>query len=642
MGRKDFLELVQDVANSIQRDPMKLLFAKNSVNGAKTFQELFTFIWNLEEAHQHLSVDLVLSTKCDKTANENRQIGNDHYKKRDLQTACWHYNLAIINAPHPFIKKPGMETMGAYGIACEGAGEGNYRSLAVGFSNRSAVLYEFKMYKECIQDIDLAFMHGFPKELSAKLIERKEKCLAFLKEKAAGSVKPYLKRASADDLPAHLLSTTTKDPSSKNRFEISKKIKLIEIPGRGKSFITTEYIKPGELIGIEEAYSLEVDHDKRHLYCYYCLMSCIYLLPCPGCTEVVFCSKECRTKSLASEHWLECKIQPTLVALDLARRFLAIKLLRVSTYSEFNDLLEILRREESEYNQQLATNAPISWKISSDFRAVYHLCTNKIHSSFEFLFMQCQISFLLIKLLMKTERYFVDEEGHPIEPTRSAVIKTGSVVLANAIKLHFNPYQVYDVKLKVPVASGMFPALSFINHSCYPNMRHYTLGRDLVMRAIRPIEAGQELTICYTEEFHKLSTLKRSKVLEKYHFTCFCEACSQDWPLHDNLPTLRFKCLACKTTLPGKLGLCTKCRNSGKYRTPEIAYQHRKEIDDSLRTLKDVAALQTYIYKEKKFPRSGYSFICTNIEDMTKHIQMPCQHMLLLQDMLFKCFEDGL
>ncbi|XP_066940518.1 SET and MYND domain-containing protein 4-like [Macrobrachium rosenbergii] len=640
MAEATFIDLVQKVAVDIQGDPLKLLLAKSKVHGLKSFQDLFSYIWSLEESHTHLSPKLVLSEKSDKKANMHRQTGNAHFGRRDLQQALTCYNMSIINSPHPVIKRPSKEakdTSDTYDVS----EQGKFKSLAVGYSNRSAVLYDLGMYKYCIEDINMAFMYGYPKEFGTKLIERKEKCLAYLKEKETGSAKPSSQKTSTDDIAEYLAFLSVSEPFIKSRVNMSKKVRICNVPRKGKGLVASGYLRPGEIIGIEAAYCLGIDPDKRYLYCSYCVKRCVFLLPCPGCTEVVFCGEECRSKCLAGDHWLECKILPTLMALDLTKRNLAIKMLKICNYSEFCDLIENLRKEEYLYNQHLATNAPMNFKISSDFRAVYHLCTNKDRSSFEFLFLQCQISFVLMKLLLQSERFFVDKNGDPIVPDQNAILRTGAVLLANAIKLHFNPYQIFDVKLREPVASGVFPALSFINHSCYPNMRHYTIGRDLIMRAIRPVAVGEELTIAYTEEFHKQARENRHKLCEKYHFTCSCEACVKEWPLHPRIPTMRFKCLSCKALLPGSLRLCSKCQRASENKGAEVTRRYKREVDDVIKSTFEASSLETFMCRDKKFPKRAFPFLCDAIELIYKHVEMPSQHIIFLQDMLFKCFEDG-
>lgn len=61
-----------------------------------------------------------------------------------------------------------------------------------------------------------------------------------------------------------------------------------------------------------------------------------------------------------------------------------------------------------------------------------------------------------------------------------------------------------------------------MNHSCDPNVVTVFEGSRLSVRSLRPIEAGEELVQCYTDETCDV-LLRRKKLLEQYHFLCQCE-----------------------------------------------------------------------------------------------------------------------
>ena len=75
-----------------------------------------------------------------------------------------------------------------------------------------------------------------------------------------------------------------------------------------------------------------------------------------------------------------------------------------------------------------------------------------------------------------------------------------------------------------------------MNHDCMPNA--CPTGDDgIVVRAVRPIKKGQEITISYIDSVPHLcfaTAAKRQEVLMKhYRFTCDCQACkNQVWSLN--------------------------------------------------------------------------------------------------------------
>ena len=56
-----------------------------------------------------------------------------------------------------------------------------FQELALGYANRSAVLFQMKEYQLCIRDITRAFNYSYPNNLMYKLFERKARCQRALK-----------------------------------------------------------------------------------------------------------------------------------------------------------------------------------------------------------------------------------------------------------------------------------------------------------------------------------------------------------------------------------------------------------------------------------------------------------------------------
>ncbi|CAO2649963.1 Nn.00g012550.m01.CDS01 [Neocucurbitaria sp. VM-36] len=74
---------------------------------------------------------------------------------------------------------------------------------------------------------------------------------------------------------------------------------------------------------------------------------------------------------------------------------------------------------------------------------------------------------------------------------------------------------------------GCWPAASYFNHSCSPNIEKKRAGRAWEFRAGRDIEKGEELCITYLSgEERKLSRGKRMLTLKQnWGFECGCERC---------------------------------------------------------------------------------------------------------------------
>ena len=79
-------------------------------------------------------------------------------------------------------------------------------------------------------------------------------------------------------------------------------------------------------------------------------------------------------------------------------------------------------------------------------------------------------------------------------------------------------------------AIGLFRAARLIEHACVPNARlDLKQPGSLSLYALRPIRAGEPVTICYharqREWFAQPAPLRRAMVLRKLGFECCCDAC---------------------------------------------------------------------------------------------------------------------
>lgn len=81
----------------------------------------------------------------------------------------------------------------------------------------------------------------------------------------------------------------------------------------------------------------------------------------------------------------------------------------------------------------------------------------------------------------------------------------------------------YDRNLSY--AFGVFPSMSYFNHSCAPNIAVIQTNTALKMLALRDIDAGEEVAISYIETDRP--KLARRKCLQaEYNFTCCCPRCN--------------------------------------------------------------------------------------------------------------------
>lgn len=72
----------------------------------------------------------------------------------------------------------------------------------------------------------------------------------------------------------------------------------------------------------------------------------------------------------------------------------------------------------------------------------------------------------------------------------------------------------------------------------------------MILRAIKPIRKGEVIYENYGPLYTTHEILDRQVQLsQRYWFTCFCQPCSESWPLYVNMDDqmLRFPCKKCKS-----------------------------------------------------------------------------------------------
>ena len=79
-----------------------------------------------------------------------------------------------------------------------------------------------------------------------------------------------------------------------------------------------------------------------------------------------------------------------------------------------------------------------------------------------------------------------------------------------------NAHTVCDEELR-PIGIGVYPRAATTNHSCAPNCAQTFAGKRLVLRALRDVAAGEEITISYVDVCATRRT-RRAQLARQYHF----------------------------------------------------------------------------------------------------------------------------
>lgn len=170
--------------------------------------------------------------------------GNELYRSGDFRDALVFYNRSLC-----------------YAVSSQ--------SKSLAYANRSAVFYEVKKHKLCLDNISLAQDHGYPVDKMSKLTERKQRCKEIIKKGSDNS----------NIGPCNFFKLSY--PANKKIPFIVDCLELKVDSKYGQHIITTRDLKPGDIISIEEPFIKHANGTNRFERCYNCFKTnFLSLLPC--------------------------------------------------------------------------------------------------------------------------------------------------------------------------------------------------------------------------------------------------------------------------------------------------------------------------------------------------------------------------
>ncbi|KAG7163084.1 SET and MYND domain-containing protein 4-like isoform X1 [Homarus americanus] len=545
-----------------------------------TTEEAFSFLWGLEEAHQVLTTVFHSSGKSENHAAAYRGQGDIAYMQHHLDEALKFYNLAISSAPHP-----GAEgRTPAHGSDTEenvnSFSSGEYKELAQAYEARSVVLYAMKQYGKCSNDVDLAFHFGCSRPSFKKLLDMKTKCQKFTSAGKQGTAKAFLDSnelsfAYETPKPPTLAKPNPAMPS------LSSAVELAFTQCQGRHLLAKHDINPGEVVAVDEGYLSLVIPDQCKSYCTVCLTRCLAPLPCPSCNLVIFCSEECRTQGLSGYHWQECPVLPILTSnqSEIGITFKVLYRLMIKTsHAKVKEMIPLLQCEAKDKSPETLGFHKEGIYDVGDYRSVYHFVKKKKKQDVMDIIEHYIFAFIITKCLQQSGRYFINDNGETFTPSHEDLILTGSTV-SHHLNCKLNNWDINiskinldnceDVSLEL-LGTGIYPAVSLLNHSCNPTCAAFYYGKTIVIRALKYIPAGTPITLNYLLIMKNVNVKIRWRVLrEAFNFTCTCEACENNWPTQEELPPILFlKCVKCNKAINLQTRKCLECQLN--YDEPEL------------------------------------------------------------------------
>ena len=225
----------------------------------------------------------------------------------------------------------------------------NSEQLALGYGNRSALLHHLKMFEETIIDVDRALKIienlTLPADkkskfhnLKSKLLCRKVDCLLILGNSDINEIieeaKECVSKVTNNNVKKELTEILQKTREERHDFTkkylfngdknetlaipqivpnpevptASNKIVLKHSQKYGRHFIANEDIFTGEILFIEDFYTVTPKTEQSYIICSLCLKIAWTGVPCDECPCVFYCSEKCKTEAWNLYHEIECPI----------------------------------------------------------------------------------------------------------------------------------------------------------------------------------------------------------------------------------------------------------------------------------------------------------------------------------------------
>ncbi|ELR05438.1 hypothetical protein GMDG_01733 [Pseudogymnoascus destructans 20631-21] len=209
---------------------------------------------------------------------------------------------------------------------------------------------------------------------------------------------------------------------------------------------------------------------------------------CTQCGVCGYCSKDCQAKALEKYHKSECEALKRSPSADLWTRMLyrVLAMHKQGTYSE------------------------------QEWQALHHLCGNQRQNNSVF------DSHKGIDISKGAKTSIQSKLGN------EAIQDLFCKVLTNVMCIN---HQEGSPGITLDLVG------SFVNHSCDPNAFVFFEGSQLRMRSLKPINAGDEITLTYTE-LREGVLMRKRKLHRGYSFFCRCNRCKKE---HKELHELSFR-----------------------------------------------------------------------------------------------------
>ncbi|KAJ8981296.1 hypothetical protein NQ317_004032 [Molorchus minor] len=258
---------------------------------------------------------------------------------------------------------------------------------------------------------------------------------------------------------------------------------------------------------------------------------------CDGCNICIFCTRECLYEAYKNYHRYECYgIQRHFWSMDdTDYSYLSLRIMLYGARKKFetDPIGTCYGNKENNY--------PYIYKLESHFNKLSLLQINEILYS----------SVRNLVYLMKKTTFFnqYNKENYDLNDlylyVGGLLVKHYSQAKNNCLHLVlYNLPAGFGLNVISGKGKAICPTIALLNHACSPNATIIVYEQYIVVKTLRRIKMGEEITVCYSEVDPLLPLLDRQVITEELlQFRCTCCFCEYE-RIWAEAP---FKCEKCKT-----------------------------------------------------------------------------------------------
>ena len=494
------------ICKSMMNAAADKMVARSPYEALNAYNKAVVFAPNVEDH---------LSRACSDRAACLLQIGEPEAALQDIEAA-----LAIDD--YPFEKRFELE---------ERRGQ-----CYVGIKQFEAARKSFTTAISLLEDA-AGFLHK--KFVERKMGELQSRLNSVLHMRDEGEQKLRPHPTSRPCLP-ELRSRSAVSPALSNKLDICLgQANKTEIRASGD-------ISAGELVGLEKPLVSFLEKDYVKTNCWNCLVTIKAPYACPLCSAVKFCSKSCLDEALTSYHPSECLLTDLLLcnkigAWCLAYRAISSKPLKYHLANRNN------KGRPDDLTKLLQSNFPSPPQSADDLKkktimVVFYLILLQMTGYFDSKEQNGKVNPSLSSIYQmkgKENDSSLSEEELFIAQLLDRIIEVTPFCTTEICHFEMvSPSDWSSGKVTPVIGKTINPVLSLASHSCYPTAARICYENKTVLVSQKKMKPGERITINYSAPFYAAPLAERARHLfDGFVLSCDCEACRQEWPLFDSLPS---------------------------------------------------------------------------------------------------------